>query len=100
MIAPGKKILQPQISAETLALVQDLKTDILHRIGVSATAFPMFIPVSEATQVVSGINHFVKIQTENNINNRSYIHATIFVQPNGSKSVTKVSINNGFNDPL
>jgi len=82
-----------KIDDETAKFVLSLKSDVEHLAGYS---FEEFVPVAYKTQVVSGINYFVKIKTGDN-----YIHVTIWKRVGGlPPQVTNVYPGKTASDPL
>jgi len=81
------------IDEETAKWVVSLKGDVEHLAGYS---FEEFKPVAYKTQVVSGLNYFVKVKTGD-----SYIHVTIWKKVGGQPpQVTNVYPGKTASDPL
>jgi len=81
------------IDEETAKWVISLKGDVEHLAGYQ---FEEFKPVSFKTQVVSGINYFVKVKTGD-----SHIHVTIWKRVGGlPPQVTNVYPGKTASDPL
>jgi len=82
------------IDDETHKFVVSLRNDVEHLAGYNFTEFK---PVSFKTQVVSGLNYFVKIH----VGSEHYIHVTIWKKVGGQPpAVTHVSPGKSANDPL
>jgi len=80
---PGAKKEQRELSAEELALVNSCRPQIESK----SQRWDVFSPVSIRIQVVSGLNHFVKIH----VGGDRYIHVTIWKKATGQVEVTDVS---------
>jgi len=82
-----------KMDEETSKWVISLKGEVEHLVGHS---FEEFTPVAYKTQVVSGLNYFVKVKTGD-----SYIHVTIWKRVGGQPpQVTNVYPGKTATDPL
>jgi len=89
--APGET---KPVDEETLKFVLSVKNEIEQQVGHS---FEEFKPISYKTQVVSGLNYFVKIKT----GATSYIHVTIWKRVGGQPpAVTNISPGKSATDAL
>jgi len=77
--APGET---KQIDEETNKFVLSLRSEIESQVGYT---FEEFKPISYKTQVVSGLNYFVKIKT----GKESYIHVTIWKRVGGQSPLVQ-----------
>jgi len=90
---PGGKKAEGPVGDNTRALVAQLKPDIEAKAGQTFHTFEL---ISERTQVVAGINHFVKIK----IGEGQYLHVTIWQKAVGDPTVTNVYTGKTETDPL
>lgn len=90
----GGKSGAKAVSSETATLLANLKPQILT--AANATEFELFEPVSERTQVVAGVNHFVKVK----VGADKYIHVTVWAKLDRTHEVTSVQTNKTESDEL
>jgi cystatin-A/B len=76
-----------------VTLVNAVKNTVQNRIGQN---FATFEPISYRTQVVAGINYFVKIH----VGGGNYIHVRIYEHLNGERTVDGVQENKSLEDRL
>jgi len=82
------------VDEETFKFVVSLRSEVEQHVGHS---FEEFKPVSFRTQVVSGLNYYVKIH----VGGENYIHATIWKRHSGGGAqVTNVVPGKTIKDPL
>jgi len=93
IMAGGKHVQQP-VTEETKQLALRHRADIASQAGVAD--FETFEPEQQRTQVVAGLNHFVKIK----VGPSAYVHSTIWVKPDQTATVTKVETGKTEHDPL
>ena len=80
----------------TQQLVTSLRADILSKAGLTDSDVAEFTAVSQRTQVVAGINRFIKVA----IGNGQYIHVTIWDKLDHTHVVTAVTAGKTLEDPL
>ena len=76
-------------------MVESLRSDIEKECG-SDYKFDEFTPIKQTTQVVAGLNFFIKIKT----GEKKYIHVKIYRRFDQTKKVTHVETGKSESDPL
>lgn len=76
---------------------QQLANDLRSKIEAQANkTYTTFVAVKHGAQVVAGINHFIKIQVDNN----EFLHAKIYEDFQGRSSLVSVQFHKSATDAL
>ena len=92
-----------KIDEYIINLCNNIKNEVEEKLNINKeNSYKIFEPIEALTQVVAGVNYFIKVKINDNIDNNEngYIHLRILRKLDQTICLTKVLIDKSENDPL